>query len=173
MAQRSALPELEWERLWKTILATCIRGQVERSGGDQAIWWERLKGVPFHPAGRLAYDKIRPTIPRDHSVPALPGEQALVESLAAIDEAVARADFMYRQSDAAQDALMSDPSCWGRPTHHLERCPEGHMGGHCRLGCRGPARGCPAHARCDGCCRWNGHGRARGSSTSRQYCCGD
>ena len=106
-------PELEWERLWKTILATCIRGQVERSGGDQAIWWERLKGVPFHPAGRLAYDKIhRPslgTIP----VPALPGEQALVESLAAIDEAVARADFMYRQSDAAQDALMSDPELLG------------------------------------------------------------
>ena len=48
-------PELEWERLWKTILATCIRGQVERSGGDQAIWWERLKGFFSH-AGRLACD---------------------------------------------------------------------------------------------------------------------
>ena len=66
MAQRSALPELEWERLWKTILATCIRGQVERSGGDQAIWWERLKGFPFIP--RVGSRTTRSsTIPRDHS----------------------------------------------------------------------------------------------------------
>ena len=72
-----------------------------------------VEGGSLSSRGSAPYDKIhRPslgTIP----VPALPGEQALVESLAAIDEAVARADFMYRQSDAAQDALMSDPELLG------------------------------------------------------------
>ena len=106
-------PELEWERLWKVTLATCIRGQVERSGGDQSTWWERLSVVPFHPAGRLAYDKIHRPEPAAIPVPAVPGEQALVEALAAIDDPRDRADFMYRRSDAAQDALMSDPTLLG------------------------------------------------------------
>lgn len=106
-------PELDWERLWKTILATCIRGQVEQAGGDQEAWWARLAVVPFHPAGRMAYDKLyRPSISAI-PVPAMPGEQALVESLVGIEQPLARADFMFRQSEAARDALMSDPELLG------------------------------------------------------------
>lgn len=106
-------PELDWERLWKTALATCIRGQVEQAGGNQEAWWTRLAVVPFHPAGRAAYDKIhRPSLSAI-PVPALPGEQALVESLCGIDQPQARAEFMFRQSEAAQDALMSDPELLG------------------------------------------------------------
>jgi hypothetical protein len=106
-------PELDWERLWKTVLATCIRGQVEQSDGDSEEWWSRLAVVPFHPAGRLAYEKLfRPSL-SDIPVPALPGEQALVESLSALDDPEDRFKFMYRQAEAAQDALMSDPALLG------------------------------------------------------------
>ena len=49
---------LDWERLWKSVLATIIRGEVERAGGDQAVWWSRLRGVPFHPVGRDAGAKL-------------------------------------------------------------------------------------------------------------------
>ena len=106
-------PELDWERLWKMVLATCIRGQVEQSGGDQEVWWGRLDAVPFHPAGRMAYDKcFRPSL-EAIPVPAVPGEQALVEALVSLDDPQARADFMFRQSEAAKDALMSDPDLLG------------------------------------------------------------
>lgn len=106
-------PELHWERLWKTLLATCIRGQVEAEGGDADAWWARLSAVPFHPAGRDAYEKLfRPSLDRV-PVPALPGEHALVERLCALPDPGSRYEFMFRQSEAAQDALMADPEGLG------------------------------------------------------------
>ena len=76
---------LDWERLWKSVLATIIRGEVERAGGDQAVWWSRLRGVPFHPVGRDAGAKLNRADPADVGIPALEGERALVERLGRLD----------------------------------------------------------------------------------------
>ena len=100
---------LEWERLWKTILATVIRGEVERAGGDQADWWSRLRSVPFHPAGRNAGAKLNRADSADVGIPALEGERVLVERLCRLDTVEARWHAMYRDDPAAQEALLGDP----------------------------------------------------------------
>jgi hypothetical protein len=113
---------LDWERLWKTLLATVIRGDVERAGGGADEWWAQLAVVPYHPAGRQAYAKLhRPSLAHV-LVPALEGEQALVEALVGLDTPDARIQWMYREAEAASDALMGDPAELGPaydPAQHL------------------------------------------------------
>jgi hypothetical protein len=113
---------LDWERLWKTILATIIRGDVENAGGGADDWWAQLATVPYHPAGRQAYSKLhRPSLD-DVQVPALGGERALVEALIGLDTVDARAHWMYREAEAASEALMGDPAELGTaydPAQHL------------------------------------------------------
>ena len=101
---------LEWERLWKATLATVIRGEVERTGGDQSVWWSRLRGVPFHPAGRDAGAKLNRADPADVAVPALEGERALVERLGNLDSVEERWSSMFRDDPAAREALLGDPA---------------------------------------------------------------
>jgi len=100
---------LDWERLWKTILATVIRGDVERMGGDQAQWWDRLQAVPFHPVGRDAAAKLNRAAVGEVAVPALEGERALVERLAACPTVASRWAAMYREDPLAKAALLGDP----------------------------------------------------------------
>lgn len=100
---------MEWERLWKVILATVIRGEIQASGKDQDEWWNRLSAVPFHPAGRDVYDKLFRPDPESISIPALEGERALVEALASLDSPEARYACMFRESEIAEAALMSNP----------------------------------------------------------------
>ena len=104
---------LDWERLWKSVLATIIRGEVERAGGDQAVWWSRLRGVPFHPVGRDAGAKLNRADPADVGIPALEGERALVERLGRLDTVEARWQAMFRDDPAAQQAMLSDPADLG------------------------------------------------------------
>ena len=106
-------PPLDWERLWKTTLATVIRGDVEAMGGDFSEWWKRLSVVPYHPAGRDAYAKLMtPTL--DHVVvPAIEGERALVERLAQLESVSERWAEMYRNDPIAEEALTSDPEALG------------------------------------------------------------
>ena len=99
----------DWERLWKTILATVIRGDVERRGGGQDAWWAALVGVPYHPAGRQVYDKLHRPRLTEIAVPAIEGERALVEALVALETSAARARWMFREAEPAQAALMGDP----------------------------------------------------------------
>lgn len=102
--------ELDWERLWKTALATVHRGEIEANGGGQDAWWARLEAVPFHPQGRHAAAKLNAPNPQAISIPALDGERALVERLAGLGTIEERWKRMFREESAAQDALMSDPS---------------------------------------------------------------
>lgn len=101
--------ELEWERLWKVLLATVIRGEVEANGGDQAQWWSRLAAVPFHPAGRAAASKLNAPDLDQIPVPALDGERALVERLSALESVEERWNLMFRTDAAVQEELLSDP----------------------------------------------------------------
>ena len=109
LSMRPSTP-LEWERLWKVTLATVIRGDVEASGQDQDEWWSRLSVVPYHPAGRRVYSKLFDPKVEAIPVPALEGERALVDRLSTLDDSQARFEYMYRASEAAQEALMSDPA---------------------------------------------------------------
>lgn len=103
-------PPLDWERLWKTILATIIRGDVEASGGDAEDWWRRLSGVPYHPAGRQAVSKLTAPSLDEIPVPALEGERALVERLAAKETIRERWEAMYRDDPLAEEALLMNPA---------------------------------------------------------------
>lgn len=107
-------PPLEWERLWKVILATVIRGDVQTAGKGQDEWWSRLTAVPFHPAGRNAYDKLLDPDLEKIPIPALQGERSLVERLSQLDEPRKRYTYMYRDAEAASEALLADPAELGR-----------------------------------------------------------
>ena len=63
---------------------------------------------------------------------------------------------------------MSDPELLGSAYTISSDAPEGHMEDIAVWDAE-VKRAVAAHARCDGCCRWNGHGRAA-AATSRQYC---
>ena len=106
-------PRLDPERLFKVTLATVLRGEIEAQGGDLAAWQERLRAVPYHPAGRDAERRLADPTTSPVPVPALPGERALLDRLAAAPDALARWDHMYRADPAALDALMSDPAGLG------------------------------------------------------------
>lgn len=112
---------LDWERLWKTILATVIRGDVERLGGDQAQWWERLRTVPFHPAGRDAAAKLNRADLGEIPVPSLEGERLLVERLAGIETVQKRWEAMYREDAAAKASLLGNPDELG-PSYDPSAC---------------------------------------------------
>jgi len=106
-------PPLDWERLWKMILATVIRGEVEAGGGDVQAWWDRLIAVPYHPAGRHALGKLAHPALDDIVVPALEGERALVERLVAKQTVSERWEEMYRNDPLAEESLTSDPGDLG------------------------------------------------------------
>ena len=106
-------PDLDWERLWKTTLATVIRGDVEAKGGDFSEWWKRLSAVPYHPAGRHALKKLTTPSVDEIPVPALEGERALVERLGAQSTVEDRWVAMYRDDASAEESLTADPSQLG------------------------------------------------------------
>ena len=106
-------PALDWEHLWKVILATVIRGDVEAGGGDQSAWWDRLSAVPYHPAGRDALSKLVVASVDEVAVPALEGERTLVERLASLETPAERWQSMFRDDPRAQESLMQDPGDLG------------------------------------------------------------
>ncbi|MAY80398.1 MAG: hypothetical protein CL930_06385 [Deltaproteobacteria bacterium] len=104
-------PPLDWERLWKVSLATVIRGQVEAAKGDQDAWWEQLKlQVPYNPVGRLGGAKLHAPSLVDIPVPALEGEQSLVERLSRMETPAERWVEMFHNDEAAVEALLSNPA---------------------------------------------------------------
>ena len=69
-----------------------------------------MSAVPFHPAGRDVYGKLFRPDPDSISNPALEGERALVEALASLDSPDARYQRMFRESEVAEVALLSNPN---------------------------------------------------------------
>lgn len=115
-------PRLAWERLWKVGLSVITAGEVERAHGTadaaaRKAWEERVVGViPWHPAGRDAERKLREPRLEEVIVPALDGERALVEDLAALPDATARFRRMYVDDPRALEELLGDPAVLG-PDH--------------------------------------------------------
>ncbi|RME26054.1 MAG: hypothetical protein D6798_07505, partial [Deltaproteobacteria bacterium] len=115
-------PRLQWERLFKVGLSVLVAGEVERERGapDAAAreeWRRRVLGViPWHPAGRNAERKLAEPCAEEIPVPALEGERALVEGLAALADPAARFRRMYVEDEHAEDELLGDPARLG-PDH--------------------------------------------------------
>lgn len=113
-------PSLEWERWFKVCLSvfewTAVEeklGQMASVGEVEDLWRKGIgQTVPFHPAGRLAENKLRAPADVELPVPALPGEMALLTELSAISEPAARWVRMFRDDPANVDAL-GDPRALG------------------------------------------------------------
>jgi hypothetical protein len=104
-------PELDGERLFKTILITLLRGEAESSGASVGEWEARVLGaVPYHPAGRSPESKL--SNPSVHSIaaPALDGEQGLVEALMQCEDYGERLARMYDTDEGGLEARLSDPA---------------------------------------------------------------
>jgi hypothetical protein len=107
-------PDLDGERLFKAILVTLLRGEVDAVDGAAADWEEKvLRWVPYHPAGRMPEAKL--TSPSLHSLlgPALDGEQGLIEALVQCDTYAERLERMYDKDEAGLEARFSDPADLG------------------------------------------------------------
>ena len=107
-------PALDWERLFKTALATVIRGEVEAENGDAKAWEERLRSeVPYHPAGRDLERWLSAPDMDTIQTPALDGERALVAALSILPDPVARYQHATGGDPKGLDLLMSDPAWLG------------------------------------------------------------
>lgn len=118
--QRPVTPTLDPERWFKVALATLIRGEVERTGGDPAAFEARVRAsVPYHPAGRTPERKVSNPAAAGLPGAALPGELALIEALGALPDAASRVARMYGD-EAGADVLLEDPVELG-PDHDFAR----------------------------------------------------
>lgn len=102
-------PEFDGERWFKTLLVALLQGRVEARGGDADDFDEQvIRFVPYHPAGRLPERKI--TSPGlAITGPALDGERALCEALAALPTHEARWVRLYDDDEVGLAARLSDP----------------------------------------------------------------
>lgn len=117
-------PALDWERLFKVALATVVRGEIERGGGDLAAWEGAVLGrVLYHPAaGDQPEAKLTDPATAPVPVPARPGERALVEALTRLPDPAARFRWMYTEDHAAAAGLFLHPEELGAaydPAHAL------------------------------------------------------
>ena len=105
---------LDWERLFKVSLSVMLWGETEAAKGTPEDLEEKVAAlVPYHPAGRLPEQKLTAPDPATLPTPALPGEQGLVEALAALPDPSARWPRMYVTSEQSKDALLSHPGDLG------------------------------------------------------------
>ncbi len=101
-------PDLDGERWFKLMLSTVLRGQVEAVDGEVTDWEHLVKRfVPYHPAGRLPERKV---LNPKASPPGqwLPGELALTQRLATVNEVQERWAVMY-DDEAGLEARLVDP----------------------------------------------------------------
>ena len=107
-------PSLNGERLFKTLLVTLFRGQVEQ-GSQSVEEWENLarRFAPFHPAGRMPEDKLLNPAAVHLPGARLEGEQALIDALTGLPDLPSRYARMYEQDEGAFESLMGDPADLG------------------------------------------------------------
>lgn len=104
----------DWERLFKLVIVTVLRGEAERAGGEAEDWLEAGRTVVlYNPAARLLIDKITDPAGHDIPVPALAGERGLVEDLQKLDDLPARLDRTFGARWGADEALYDDPQTMG------------------------------------------------------------
>ena len=113
-------PALDGERWFKTWLVTLLRGKADADGLEAEAWAaDVVRFAPYHPAGRWPERKV--TDPGGElPTPALEGEQALVEALAALPSPEARWARMYDLDELALGDRLSDPVELG-PDYQPER----------------------------------------------------
>lgn len=103
-------PSLDWQRLLKVSLSTLIRGELEAADGTREDWEQHVaQWVPYHPAGRDPASKLLQPDPMGLPTPALAGERALTEALAALPDVSSRWTRMFADNEQTRDALLSDP----------------------------------------------------------------
>lgn len=111
-------PARDLERVFKVALSSLLWSEAQAQGGDERAILERWDGalraqVPFHPVGRAPIHKLFSPSVAGLDSPALDGERALVEALAALPEPAARWRRMYVEDRAAADALTAHPDALG------------------------------------------------------------
>ena len=106
-------PALDAERLFKQVLATVLRGEVEAAGGELADWVNALEGVPYHPLARDTEQRLND--PGGASIPTPPreGERALLDRLSACDSPESRWRLLFRDDPRGQASLLEDPAMLG------------------------------------------------------------
>jgi hypothetical protein len=103
-------PELDGERLFKTVLVTLLRGAVEKVGGTEQAWEEEvIRFVPYHPAGRWPEKKVVDPVGSLLGRNAIEGERALVEALGAVQGLEQRWVRMYDEDEMGVAARLNDP----------------------------------------------------------------
>jgi hypothetical protein len=104
--------ELDWERFFKLAMVTVVRGPLEAEGASADAWMEAGRAlVWYHPAGRQLDRKVADPKGYEPPFPALPGERALLERLAAeAPEERLKATF----SSGADEVLYDDPGVLGQ-----------------------------------------------------------
>jgi len=107
---RSSPPELQGELWFKSILATLIRGWVDDAGGAAEVWEQTVhKEILYHPAGRLAAQKVVNGSTFQPPLPLLEGEQALQERFDTLPNSQSRWRWMFWDEELGQSARLRDP----------------------------------------------------------------
>lgn len=118
VALRLSVPqtlERQWQRIFKVGLAVLIAGELEEGqSGDSASlrpeWERRVLGVVhWNPISRGLDAKLLDPRVQDLPSPILPGEQALVQTLARLPGPVERFDFLMMRDERALNELLGDP----------------------------------------------------------------
>jgi len=110
-------PARNWSRLFHVSLSTVFRGRIEAAGGTAEEWESVVLGrVLYNPAARAPQDLLTAPDPARIPTPALDGERALVERLAALPDADARWRLLFHEDHRVLDALFDDPAGLG-PAH--------------------------------------------------------
>ncbi len=110
---------LDWELYFKLAVASVLRGEVEAAGGSVEDWVRRCRArLWYHPGGRDIGLKLQDPIGYSPPVPSLPGERALLETLAR--SAPERRVGWLLSEGFSDDRLYGDPGDLG-DAYDLER----------------------------------------------------
>lgn len=119
VALRLSVPkalERQWQRLFKVGLAVLIAGELEEQQPDAAEadlrqeWERRVIGVVhWNPLARALDLKLRDPTVQALPSPILPGEQALVQTLARLPGPVERFEHLMMRDERALNELLGDP----------------------------------------------------------------
>ena len=110
-------PARNWARLFHVSLSTVLRGRIESAEGTADDWESAVLGrVLYNPSARAPDRLLSAPDPAGIPTPALEGERALVERLAALPNVETRWRMLFLEDHRVLDALFDDPAGLG-PAH--------------------------------------------------------